>query len=71
MCKRSHNYVARITEIASLSDHLKNVKKINDKDLADGWGHVLLLRPLHRKLSTTLLASCNTSLQYMIFMNKL
>ena len=32
-----------------LSDHLKNVKRIHDKDLADGWGRVLLPGALDRK----------------------
>jgi len=32
-----------------LSDHLKNVKRIHDKDLADGWGYVLLPGALDRK----------------------
>ena len=32
-----------------LSDHLKNVKKVHDKDLADGWGRVLLPGALDRK----------------------
>ena len=31
------------------SDQLKNVKKIHDKDLADGWGRVLLPGALDRK----------------------
>jgi integron integrase len=32
-----------------LSDHLKNVKRIHDRDLADGWGRVLLPGALDRK----------------------
>ncbi len=32
-----------------LSDHLKNVKRVHDKDLADGWGRVLLPGALDRK----------------------
>ncbi len=32
-----------------LSDHLKNFKRVHDKDLADGWGHVLLPGALDRK----------------------
>ena len=32
-----------------LSDHLKNVKNIHDRDLADGWGRVLLPGALDRK----------------------
>jgi len=32
-----------------LGDHLKNVKSMHDKDLADGWGRVLLPGALDRK----------------------
>jgi site-specific recombinase XerC len=32
-----------------LGDHLKNVKSLHDKDLADGWGRVLLPGALDRK----------------------
>ncbi|MFZ4526073.1 MAG: integron integrase [Chlorobium sp.] len=32
-----------------LSDHLKTIKRIHDKDLADGWGRVLLPGALDRK----------------------
>jgi len=32
-----------------LSDHLKDVKRIHDRDLADGWGRVLLPGALDRK----------------------
>ena len=32
-----------------LGDHLKNVKSIHDKDLAEGWGRVLLPGALDRK----------------------
>jgi integron integrase len=32
-----------------LGDHLKNVKRIHDKDIADGWGRVLLPNALDRK----------------------
>jgi integrase len=32
-----------------LSDHLKNVREIHNKDLADGWGRILLPNALDRK----------------------
>jgi integrase len=32
-----------------LADHLKQVKSIHDKDLAEGWGRVLLPGALDRK----------------------
>jgi len=34
-----------------LADHLKQVKSIHDKDLAEGWGRVLLPGALDRKYS--------------------
>jgi site-specific recombinase XerC len=33
----------------TLGDHLKNVKSIHDKDLAEGWGRVLLPGAFDRK----------------------
>ena len=34
---------------APLQEHLKNVKRIHDRDLADGWGRVLMPHALDRK----------------------